>query len=57
MELAATAEPRRLQQRGLFGSTGFSPGVCVVRTEEKNPTRVVCLQSLLMGINQKYIEF
>ena len=28
----------------------------MVRTEEKNPTRVVCLQSPLMGINQKYIE-
>ena len=45
-----------VRQRGLFGSAGFSPDVCVVRTEEKNPTRVVCLQSLLMGINQKYIE-
>ena len=28
----------------------------MVRTEEKNPTRVVCLQSPLLGINQKYIE-
>ena len=28
----------------------------MVRTEEKNPTRVVCLQSILMGINQKYVE-
>ena len=45
-----------VRQRGLFGSAGFSPDVCVVRTEEKNPTRVVCLQSLLMGINQKYQE-
>lgn len=44
------------RQRNLLGSAGFSAGVYVVRTEEKNPTRVVCLQSLLMGINQKYIE-
>ena len=48
--------PRSVRQRGLLGSAGFSPGVYVVRTEEKNPTRVVCLQSLLMGINQKYQE-